>query len=97
MILITKHVQPPTSPDAQLILDIDLSILGQLPELFETYEKRIRLEYSWVSAEDYKIGRAKVLNSFLDRPLIYNTDRFVKLYEHQAIENIIKALSALTL
>jgi len=97
LILITKHVQPPETSDAQLIVDIDLAILGQPAEIFDNYEKNIRAEYAWVSEEDYKIGRAKVLQSFYNRPSIFNTSRFEKLYEHQARENILKVLGTLAI
>jgi len=95
LILITTHQQQPETPDAHFMVDIDLTILGQPPEIFDIYERNIRAEYSWVSAEDYKIGRSKVLQSFLNRPSIYNTNWFKKLYEHQARENILKALDKL--
>src|SRR5512137_287587 len=32
LILITRHIRPPESNDASLIVDIDLSILGQPPQ-----------------------------------------------------------------
>jgi predicted metal-dependent HD superfamily phosphohydrolase len=95
LILITKHIQPPATTDEQLILDIDLSILGQPANIFDEYERHIRAEYSWVPEEAYRIGRSKVLQSFLGRTSIYNTERFVKLYENQARANILKALAAL--
>ena len=95
LILITKHIRQPETPDAQLIVDIDLTILGYPPEIYNVYEKNIRKEYSWVSAEDYKIGRTKVLQSFLNRPSIYNTSSFKRIYERQARENIITALGRL--
>jgi predicted metal-dependent HD superfamily phosphohydrolase len=95
LILSTRHRQSPETSDAQRMVDIDLAILGQPPEMYHVYEKNIRAEYSWVSAADYRIGRTRVMQSFLDRPFIYHTKRFQRLYEHQARENIIKALRAL--
>jgi predicted metal-dependent HD superfamily phosphohydrolase len=95
LILITRHDKTPSSTDDQLIVDIDLSILGQPPGIFDTYEKSIRAEYSWVPEDAYRIGRSKILQGFLDKPSIYNTDRFEKLYGNQARENIMKSLEAL--
>lgn len=97
LILATQHISPPTTPDAQLLVDIDLSILGQPPVVFQTYEENIRAEYAWVAEAAYRIGRAKILQSFLDKPSIYSTDRFNKMYGDQARENLTKALAALTL
>jgi predicted metal-dependent HD superfamily phosphohydrolase len=44
LILATKHGEPPVSPDAWLLVDIDLSILGQPSDVFDSYEHNIRLE-----------------------------------------------------
>jgi len=95
LILATRHIHPPPTPDARLLVDIDLSILGQPPDVFERYERAIRSEYSWVSEESYRIGRSRVLRSFLDKSAIYCTDGFEKKYGQQARENIMKALAVL--
>jgi predicted metal-dependent HD superfamily phosphohydrolase len=95
LILATRHIHPPPTPDARLLVDIDLSILGQPPDVFGVYERAIRAEYSRVSEESYKIGRSRILRGFLDKPAIYCTDGFEKKYGLQARENIMKALAAL--
>jgi predicted metal-dependent HD superfamily phosphohydrolase len=95
LILITRHDQPPLTQDAKIMVDIDISILGQPAHLFAVYEKSIRAEYSWVPEEGYRTGRAKILRSFLDKKSIYYTDRFEMLYGSQARTNLIKALVAL--
>ncbi len=95
LILATRHICPPPTPDACLLVDIDLSVLGQSPDVFEKYERAIRTEYSWVSEESYKIGRSGVLRSFLGKSAIYCTDGFEKKYGQQARENIMVALAAL--
>jgi predicted metal-dependent HD superfamily phosphohydrolase len=95
LILVTKHNHAPQSNDAKLIVDIDLSILGQAPDIYEKYEKNIRAEYSWVPADAYKVGRSNILRSFLDRPSIYITDRFQSLYGKQAKFNLTIALAVI--
>jgi predicted metal-dependent HD superfamily phosphohydrolase len=95
LILITRHTKTPATTDAQLVVDIDLSILGQPPGIFGAYEKNIRAEYSWVSEDAYRSGRSKILQGFLNRTSIYATERFEKRYGNQARENLIKALAAL--
>jgi predicted metal-dependent HD superfamily phosphohydrolase len=95
LILATKHLQPPTIPDAQLIVDIDLSILGQPPDIFQKYEDSIRNEYSWVPDDEYRVGRSTVLHHFLDQPSVYSTERFQKMYEIQARKNLTTVLVAL--
>ncbi len=61
LILATKHVQPPDNPDAALLVDVDLSILGQPPERFDEYERQIRQEYDWVEAKAFAAGRSAIL------------------------------------
>jgi predicted metal-dependent HD superfamily phosphohydrolase len=95
LILVTKHVQPPVSMDARLLVDIDLAILGQPSAVFDAYEKNIRAEYAWVPEESYRTGRSKVLLGFLERPAIFFTNRFEESYGVQARENLEKALSLL--
>jgi predicted metal-dependent HD superfamily phosphohydrolase len=92
LILATMHNCVPESADAELLVDIDLSILGQQPEIYDIYEKNIRAEYSWVPIEAYIEGRTKVLQSFLDQPRIYLTDIFEKKYEKQARLNMGRAI-----
>jgi predicted metal-dependent HD superfamily phosphohydrolase len=95
LILDTKHVQPPVSMDARLMVDIDLSILGQSSVVFDAYEKSIRAEYSWVPEESYRTGRSKVLHSFFQRPSIFFTKRFEEFYGVQARKNLENSLRAL--
>jgi predicted metal-dependent HD superfamily phosphohydrolase len=76
------------SADGQLAIDIDLSILGEVPEVFTRFEEEIRREYSWVDEAAYVAGRAAVLRHFSDRPFIYGTRLFRDRYEAIARENI---------
>jgi len=95
LILATKHRRAPADRDAELILDIDLSILGQPPEVFDLYEESIRAEYSWVPVSMYAAARTRVLRSFLDRPRLYFTSHFEGLYAAQARANLTRAVAAL--
>ena len=95
LILITRHVQEPATPDEQLIVDIDLSILGQPPDIYNIYENNIQAEYSWVPAEAFRVGRSNILRGFLDKTAIYYTERFERLYGNQARVNMAEALMAL--
>ena len=96
LILATKHAAPPPTPDAAVVADVDLSILGKPPEVFDAYEKAIRLEYAHVPHDAFRAGRAAVLRSFLSRPRIYATDAFASRYEMAARENLGRSLSALS-
>jgi len=78
-----------------LFLDIDLSVLGADLETYATYDRHIREEYVWVPEADYIAGRTKVLQSFLDRPHIFRTEKFRQAFEQRARENITLSLAAL--
>jgi predicted metal-dependent HD superfamily phosphohydrolase len=95
LILATKHTNPPADPDTQMLVDIDLGVLGQPPESYALYEQRIREEYAWVPKPDYIKGRGSVLNSFLNREAIYCTPHFRAKYEMQARANLRWALTRL--
>lgn len=88
LITATKHTASPTDPDVQLLVDVDLSILGQPENKFDEYEQQIRKEYEWVAEDAFVAGRSAILKSFLDRSTIYSTPFFLDKYEAQARANI---------
>lgn len=98
LVMATQHDAPASlgsSPDAQLLVDIDLSILGSPAERFERYDQDVRKEYAWVPGFRYQEARAQVLKSFLDRPQLYHGEHAVALLEAQARINLAAALSRL--
>lgn len=96
LILATKHDQTPSTIDAQLIVDIDLAILGKSEKEFQEYEEKIRLEYGWVEEKAFKEGRRVVLEKFLARPSIFLTPYFINKYESQARANLKRSIIRLT-
>jgi predicted metal-dependent HD superfamily phosphohydrolase len=88
LVLATDHRTEPSSLDARVICDIDLSILGESEEQFRRYDWQIAQEYSWVTPEIYRKKRSAVLESFLRRPRIYRTDLFYAEYEAAARRNL---------
>jgi len=88
LVLVTRHDAIPVGIDAQILVDIDLSILGASPERFGEYERQVRREYRWVPLPLYRSQRAKVLQSFMKRQRIYSTERYFNLLESRARENI---------
>lgn len=94
LILATKHDRP-VGGDAALLVDIDLSILGKPADEFDRYDAAIRQEYSWVAEEAYREGRTQVLQRFLDRPSIYQTEYFRDCYELPARANLTRAIAKL--
>jgi predicted metal-dependent HD superfamily phosphohydrolase len=88
LILATKNHDGSLHPDAPLLVDVDLSILGQPPVRFWKYEKQIRAEYAWVDAMIFATKRAEILRRFLARPRLYQTAHFFERFEAQARKNL---------
>jgi len=88
----TDHQSCATDPEGQLIQDIDLSILGRAPEVFDDYERKIREEYSWVSQGDYIAGRSTFLKNLSHRKRIFLTGFGFAKYETAARANIERSL-----
>jgi predicted metal-dependent HD superfamily phosphohydrolase len=95
LILDTRHQVSPESNDGRYLVDIDLAILGAPAAEFDAYERAIRREYAHVPEEAFRAGRAKVLQSFIDRPRVYGTDVFHDRYEGAARANLARSLAAL--
>ena len=95
LIMATRHAVLPRNKDEQILIDVDLSILGAEPERFEEYERQISEEYSWVPWPLFREGRRKILKDFLARPTIFNTPVFIQRYEEQARQNIERSMTRL--
>jgi len=94
LILATDPTQPRSGKeDEDLIIDIDLSILGSPPEEYEAYQIAVRNEYAVVSDAAFAAGRSTILQSFLSQR-IYVTEFFSQL-EAQARANIERELETL--
>lgn len=98
LILTTKtHQASATDIDSKILLDADLAILGSDEQDYQTYAQSIRQEYAWISDVDYRLGRKRVLQSFLQRPRIYLTDFLFAKLEEKARHNLRWEVAALSL
>ena len=95
LIMATLHNAVPAGKDAEVLVDIDLGILGAGADRFDNYEVQVREEYSWVPESLYRAARRKVLEQFVNREWIYSTDSFRSKYEARARENIARSLARL--
>ena len=98
LVMATQHDAPAalsSGADAQLLVDIDLSVRGSPPERFERYDQDVRKEYAWVPGFRYRNQRAQVLQGFLDRPRPCHGEAAVAFLEGQARINLAAALSRL--
>lgn len=94
-ILATRHSALPQGKDQQLLVDIDLAILGAPRARFVEYENQVRAEYAWVPEPLFRQKRAEVLTEFLGRQPIYNTAMLRAALESQARENLAYSLRQL--
>ena len=96
LILATKHDKLARNDEEALIADLDLSILGTFSETtWQWYCHSIRKEYATVSSEDYRAGRIAILEKFLQRPRIFQTEFFYDKFERQARKNIQEEIARL--
>jgi predicted metal-dependent HD superfamily phosphohydrolase len=95
MILATKVHQQQSDDTLNLLLDLDLAILGADDEKYEAYSQAVRQEYGLYPDIIYKPGRRKVLQHFLDQPNIYKTSIFKQKYEAKARLNLQRELKRL--
>ena len=79
--------------DAQLLVDIDLAILGSSPERFAESSRQVRQEYAHVPDEEFRARRRGILQAFLDRERIYQTEMLWKRFEVQARLNLTRAIA----
>jgi predicted metal-dependent HD superfamily phosphohydrolase len=93
MILDTRHSAPASSPDGAFVADADLAILGTDDQTFDRYNAAIRQEYHFVPEAPYRLARTAVLERFLARASIYQTEPFRQRYETAARRNISRVLA----
>jgi predicted metal-dependent HD superfamily phosphohydrolase len=89
----TRHEAMPQTRDEEALIDVDLWILGAPQARFDDYEKQVREEYRWVPGLIYRRKRREILESFVARPTIYSTERFIQRYEAQARANLARSLA----
>jgi len=87
-ILATKEHTDGTDTDTNFLVDFDLAILGDSPEKYIEYTKRIRKEYAIYPDFMYKKGRKKVLMHFLEMDNIFKTNEFKTKFEARARRNL---------
>lgn len=96
LILCTKlHQVICTNPNSLIFIDADLLVFGAPPEEYDEYARNIRKEYAFVSDHDYRAGRPKVLQRYLDRASIYLTPDLEASHGARARANLHREISEL--
>jgi len=95
LVMATRHDAEPAGRDAELLIDIDLSILGADRARFDEYERQVHAEYAFVPDEVRRPRRRAILQRFLAREAIYATPRMHALLETRARANLARSIAAL--
>jgi predicted metal-dependent HD superfamily phosphohydrolase len=95
LVRLTRHDVPPVDPRGQVVVDIDLSILGRAPHEFDEYEAAIRAEYAWVPDSEFRGARKRILSGFLAREPLYAMPWFRGRYEKTARANLQRLMASL--
>lgn len=95
LILVTAHTGVPVGVDAELLVDIDLAILGAEAPRYAEYDRQVRAEYRWVPGFLYRRGRRKVLADFAARRPLYRTPALREALEARAANNLAGSLARL--
>lgn len=95
LVMATEHHAVPDTPDTRVLVDVDLSILGAEPDRFDEYERQVREEYRHVPGFVFRPKRRAVLEGFLARAAIFNTDDYVRRLEAKARTNLRRSIDRL--
>lgn len=95
LILATKHDTAQTDNDTQYMVDIDMSVVGKEPKIYNQYKKDVRQEYYMATDDLYTFGRSQFLNGMLNKEKIFQTKYFADRYQKQAEINMTEELKEL--
>lgn len=97
LILLTKgHAVAPDDRLGAILVSIDLSILGEAPQVYDAYVAAVRQEYAHVPDEAWRVGRGRVMQHFLSAPVLYADPDLRARFETQARANLARELSSLS-
>ncbi|OED39814.1 hypothetical protein AB833_14305 [Chromatiales bacterium (ex Bugula neritina AB1)] len=88
LVMATRHLAPPTDPDEQIMVDIDLSSFGQAWEFFNADGQNVRRELSYLGDGEYFPNQIEFMSKLVERPYFYNTPWFREHFEAQARDNV---------
>jgi len=79
----------------EILVSIDLAILGAAPEAYDAYARAVREEYAHVPDDAWRQGRPRVLRHFLEAEVIYPDPDLRGRLEVQARANLAREIAAL--
>ena len=93
--LTTSHDPVPGDRNGDVLCDADLAVLAGAPAAYAAYAAAVREEYAFVPEDDFRAGRAAVLEQLLALPVLFRTEQAHAAYEQAARENLRAELDAL--
>lgn len=78
-----------------VLVDADLEVLGRGHSGYQRYIVQVRRDFDHVPDQQFRTGRARVLASLLDRPVLFRTTTGHRLWEAPARENLRAELDSL--
>lgn len=89
LVLVTlQHAPEPGDPDAAVLVDADLSVLGQVAGRYHVYLRDVREEYARYTDEEFRQGRLAVVESLLGRDRLFHTRPGRGLWADRAAVNL---------
>jgi predicted metal-dependent HD superfamily phosphohydrolase len=93
--LTVGHDPAPGDRNGETLCDADLAILAASAEDYAGYTRAVRAEYAHVDDAAFRIGRAAVLQSLLDLPMLFRTPLGHEQWEPRALANLRAELTTL--
>ena len=94
--LTAGHVVEAEDRLGEILVSIDLAILGAAPADYDAYAQAVRAEYAHVTDAAWRVGRPRVLQHFLDAPVIYPDPELRGRFEAQARANLAREIASLS-
>ncbi|MEU3013562.1 HD domain-containing protein [Nocardia asteroides] len=97
LVLLTRgHDSEAGDANGAVLCDADLVVLGSDPETYAGYATAVRTEYAHVPDDLFRAGRAAVLRTLANQPVLYRTPAARARYEERARANLTEELAQLT-
>jgi predicted metal-dependent HD superfamily phosphohydrolase len=93
--LTAGHEVDPGDRNGSLLADADLAILSATPREYDAYTRAVREEYGHVPDEQFRIGRATVLQRLVSLPALYRIVPQRAAWTAKAHANLRRELSVL--
>jgi len=93
--LTTAHEAAADDLVGAVLCDADLAVLASRPDRYDAYSAAVRQEYAFVPDEQFRAGRAEVLQRLLARDRLYATEAARSRWERSARANLEHELATL--